>query len=111
MQYGLKASGFDRLWREQGGKCAVCLEPFDLEVSTPVIDHDHADGRVRGLLCRSCNNTVRYFDAARYGDGGLPYGPRSSKLRSRLLAYIYRLPPYDRQISEDAEVWMAFGAI
>jgi hypothetical protein len=35
----------------QGGRCAICGE-------TPerlVVDHCHASGMVRGLLCQSCN--------------------------------------------------------
>jgi hypothetical protein len=34
----------------QGGHCAVC--PADTRL---VGDHDHDTGRLRGLLCRSCN--------------------------------------------------------
>lgn len=41
------------LYETQQGKCGICgvtdrLAPF-------VIDHDHFDGHVRGLLCRRCN--------------------------------------------------------
>lgn len=36
--------------RRQDGLCAICREPRTL-----VIDHCHASGRVRGLLCQSCN--------------------------------------------------------
>ena len=34
----------------QGGRCAVCGEGGAL-----CVDHDHATGLARGLLCRSCN--------------------------------------------------------
>lgn len=39
------------IYRFQDGRCAVCGSS-----SGPlVIDHDHDTGKVRGLLCRSCN--------------------------------------------------------
>lgn len=35
--------------------CAKCGvgKPLDLHV-----DHDHADGRIRGLLCATCNHAI-----------------------------------------------------
>lgn len=38
-----------RLWGVQNGTCAACPGP------PQVIDHRHADGLVRGLLCYECN--------------------------------------------------------
>ncbi|MFE3603436.1 endonuclease domain-containing protein [Streptomyces sp. NPDC059142] len=38
-----------RLFELQGGRCACCTN------SPQVVDHDHRSGRVRGLLCSSCN--------------------------------------------------------
>ncbi len=52
--YGLTLEQYAALLQEQGGACAICGEPetggWDL-----AIDHDHATGIVRGLLCRRCN--------------------------------------------------------
>ena len=41
----------------QGELCALCLSGNGRGVwpSTPVTDHDHSDGLVRGVLCRTCN--------------------------------------------------------
>ena len=36
----------------QQGRCAVCGKPLDEEC----LDHDHDTGRVRGVLCFSCNS-------------------------------------------------------
>ena len=63
--YGLRSEGFDLLWAEQEGKCAICEEVFDLEVQWPVIDHDHLSGVVRGLLCKGCNSFMAYVDRIR----------------------------------------------
>ena len=35
----------------QGGKCAIC----GYALYRPHIDHDHATGRVRAILCHLCN--------------------------------------------------------
>ena len=43
----------DRLYSEQGGKCAICKTPMALEELE--LDHDHGTKRVRGFLCKNCN--------------------------------------------------------
>ena len=46
----------DALFAAQDGNCAVCGKPLAAWPSTAThIDHCHDTGRVRGLLCRSCN--------------------------------------------------------
>lgn len=49
-KYGLTPEEFYQLETLSDGKCAICNEAAKLNV-----DHDHATGKVRGLLCRSCN--------------------------------------------------------
>ncbi|WP_086672189.1 endonuclease domain-containing protein [Streptomyces albovinaceus] len=45
-----------RLFELQDGRCACCNN------SPHVVDHDHRSGRVRGLLCSSCNRLEgQYF--------------------------------------------------
>lgn len=35
----------------QAGRCAICSQPM----TDPQVDHDHVDGAVRELLCKTCN--------------------------------------------------------
>lgn len=57
-RYGLEPSDVGALWRGQGCRCAICQrEEGDprFHGRVPFVDHDHVSGRVRGLLCLSCN--------------------------------------------------------
>ena len=49
-RYGITAEDADAMLEEQGGFCAVCRTEPALHV-----DHDHATGAVRALLCLGCN--------------------------------------------------------
>lgn len=53
-RYGLTPEQYDELAEAQGFVCALCFEacPTGKQLA---VDHDHASGRVRGLLCRTCN--------------------------------------------------------
>ncbi len=44
----------------QDGTCAICNKPCELQTYLSV-DHDHATGKVRGLLCKRCNLGIGYF--------------------------------------------------
>jgi hypothetical protein len=55
--YGLTPEAYDSLLEKQGGKCAICKQEKPL-----CVDHCHATGRVRGLLCRACNFAVGTFE-------------------------------------------------
>lgn len=55
-RYGLAPGEFDRLYTAQGGACAICCRPMTTDGDTKCcVDHDHATGDVRGLLCTRCN--------------------------------------------------------
>jgi len=61
-EYGLGAGDYERILESQGGGCAICgaLEPGGT-YQRLVVDHDHATGRVRGLLCGACNTGLGNF--------------------------------------------------
>lgn len=52
------------MWNLQAGRCAICLERLvDDGTRQTHVDHDHATGRVRGLLCDDCNVGLgRFYD-------------------------------------------------
>jgi len=54
--YGITLSEYDRLYELQSGLCAICNLPQTSKRKTRLcVDHDHASGKVRGLLCSECN--------------------------------------------------------
>lgn len=55
--YGLKEGEYAQLYSYQGGLCALCRRATGASRRLSV-DHDHATGEVRGLLCRPCNTLL-----------------------------------------------------
>lgn len=55
-RFGLTLADYNRMLAEQNGCCAICRNPqADKRTKRYHVDHCHATGRVRGLLCSSCN--------------------------------------------------------
>ena len=65
-RYGITAERYDEMVQERGNRCDVCGQPPTASNTRAhwnaklCIDHDHATGRVRGLLCNDCNLAVGY---------------------------------------------------
>lgn len=50
---------FEELLQNQNGVCAVCSNPeMSGRYKTLSVDHDHITGKIRGLLCSSCNRGI-----------------------------------------------------
>ncbi len=76
VKYGITAADWDRMYSAQGGVCALCRDPKRTgRFNTLVVDHCHATGRARGLLCAGCNVAL-----GRLGD--------SAESIERVLAYL-----------------------
>lgn len=57
---------WDAIYERQGGVCAICEKPETVirkgKLLPLSVDHDHATGRVRGLLCNRCNTAIGKLD-------------------------------------------------
>jgi hypothetical protein len=58
-KYGLTEEMFEAMVKAQGGCCAICEQQFDRQ---PHVDHCHATGPTRALLCSKCNTALGLFD-------------------------------------------------
>lgn len=67
--YGITVDDYYRMLENQGGGCAICGTRVPSQrarkyVTTEMffVDHCHATGKVRGLLCGKCNRGLGYFE-------------------------------------------------
>lgn len=57
--FGMSAAERDALVVAHGGVCDICKRPEVGETRKALnIDHDHATGRIRGVLCGHCNRAI-----------------------------------------------------
>jgi hypothetical protein len=62
-RYGIDFAEYEAMLKAQGGRCAVCgaEEPKSGRMLRLNVDHCHATGTVRGLLCTNCNHGIGKF--------------------------------------------------
>jgi hypothetical protein len=61
-QGGFTPAAYRALLDAQGGGCAICRrDQPEPGVGGLRVDHDHATGAVRGLLCAACTIGLAYF--------------------------------------------------
>lgn len=59
-KYALSVEDYEYMLADQGHVCAICKCPNN-DGKRLAVDHDHATGRVRGLLCNPCNLAVGHM--------------------------------------------------
>ena len=52
-RFGITVAQKQAMIEDQGGGCWACESTIVLS-----LDHDHATGRIRGVLCRECNRCL-----------------------------------------------------
>lgn len=57
--YGITADEYNRIYEYQGGRCYLCRRARGT-TRRLAVDHCHATGRVRGLLCKFCNRLLGF---------------------------------------------------
>lgn len=62
-KYGITEVQYLEMLAKQQNCCAICGTQFSdvWGADAPVVDHCHATGNVRGLLCNECNRGLGYF--------------------------------------------------
>lgn len=70
--FGMTLEDYDSLLEKQGGCCAICgtTNPHGegseaTHLKNMAVDHCHNTGKVRGLLCNTCNRALGLFRDSR----------------------------------------------
>ena len=77
--YGITMKDYELMLNTQNGRCIICERDFMENKTKICIDHNHVTGKVRGLLCNSCNIFIGFLEgkellynkAKEYLNGGI----------------------------------------
>ena len=58
-KFGISVKQYNDLLTSQNGVCAICKK--SQRSRKLAIDHNHITGKVRGLLCNTCNRAIGYL--------------------------------------------------
>jgi len=62
-KFNLTMDGYEDMLSKQYGVCAICGGTCTKSLA---VDHNHTTGKVRGLLCNSCNRGLGYLKDSRH---------------------------------------------
>jgi len=77
-KYGLTPIQYDQMVEDQKGVCKICGKE-NKDVKALAVDHDHITGKVRGLLCRTCNTKLNVVEDIEFNQKAFAYLLESSK--------------------------------
>jgi hypothetical protein len=85
--FGLSLEDYELMLAAQDGACAICKQPEthkrNGKVKALAVDHDHATGKVRGLLCFDCNTAIgKMKDSPEILTSAIRYLERHTELSS-----------------------------
>ena len=61
-KYGVTLDQWEEVFNAQGRICAICSTDYPGHRYGWQMDHDHEDGRLRGILCSSCNFAIAIYE-------------------------------------------------
>jgi hypothetical protein len=61
-EYGIDLNRYNQMFEEQNGCCKICNQHQSNFSRAFAVDHCHATGKVRGLLCFKCNTALGKFN-------------------------------------------------
>lgn len=59
--YGMSIQEYNYLLKKQNYKCLICHSKQKDLLQKLSVDHNHKNGKIRGLLCDRCNRGLGYF--------------------------------------------------
>lgn len=60
-RFGISVEEYDEMLKNQKGMCLICGKYQCSQGHNLAVDHDHRTGKIRGLLCKSCNVGIGNF--------------------------------------------------
>lgn len=61
-EFGIGIEDYERMLDSQSGKCKICGKSIKENLKRLAVDHCHKTGKVRGLLCSSCNICIGFIE-------------------------------------------------
>jgi hypothetical protein len=60
--YNITIEEYNEMFDDQKGCCKICGRHQSEFKQRLCVDHDHKTGKIRGLLCHTCNRFLGYID-------------------------------------------------
>ena len=57
-KYGITLKQKEEMLKNQNNQCMICQKIINISAA---VDHDHETGKIRGILCFSCNSALGNF--------------------------------------------------